>query len=304
MGKLLYSEEHLSCYNYDNGAAPLVECITLAKGEAVNLHPIVPKIIFVIKGALKVSFAWHNEEIVQESQMILIPPGSNCYLTTDSTPANILVLRMKSFAHLCDTYSIEKLKFEAEDAMRHEAAQYSLAILTIDERLRFFFEDLVARTNDGLRCFYYCQLKIKELLFILRGYYPKEELAQFFAPILTNNISFADQVYRYMSQVKTVKGLAAVMGYSLSGFQKKFKKTFGSPPNVWLLAQRSKVILSEINTTHKSFKEISEDYGFSSPSHFNGFCRIHFGCTPAQLRKLSSSPNDSIEPGASVKKNK
>lgn len=169
MGDLLYAEEHISCYNYENGATPLIESATFKKGEIVNLNSIVPKIIFVFKGIVKVSFARHNEEPINEHQVILIPPGSNCYLGTESKEVKLLVLRMRQFVHLCETYSIEKLKSEAEDFLRFENKENALSVLTIDERLKFFFEDLVIRTNDGLRCFYYCQLKIKELLFILRG---------------------------------------------------------------------------------------------------------------------------------------
>ena len=77
--------------------------------------------------------------------------------------------------------------------------------------------------------------------------------------------------------------------YSLSGFQKRFKKVFGVSAYHWMKDVRSKSIYHQINSTEKSFKEISDEYGFSSPSHFNDFCKVHFGTTPGRIRRKKAA---------------
>jgi len=284
MENLLYSKEHVTCYNYEKGECPLIENLSVEEGGEYLFNSVSMKFIFVMEGILTVSYGEHRNVTITENNLIALPPGYQCVLGAKTGNVEFTIFRIRQYVRLCDTFSIERLKEEVPLPRKAEK-QKSISSLVIDNRLQFFITDLRSHIDNGLRCHYYFQIKIKELLFILRAYYPKEELRMLFTPILSKDISFSEQVFRLHEQVRSVKELASQMNYSVSGFQKRFKNVFGMSPNSWLSEQRSRMILSEINATNKSFKEISSDYGFSSPSHFNGFCKSRFGCTPAKLRK-------------------
>lgn len=215
----------------------------------------------------------------------MVLPAGNNFEATAKQNASILIFRIRAKLELCDAYSIEKLKAEF-----HESDEFKdIGYLDVDERLTGYLASVTTYIKDGLRCYYLFLIKLKELFFLLRAYYPKDELYHFFYPIISNDTTFSDLVLKNHHKAKTVQELANLVNYSLSGFQKKFKKVFGVPAYQWMNEQRSKSILHEINTNKKSFKEISFEYGFSSPSHFNDFCKINFGDTPGKIRKKSIS---------------
>lgn len=102
---------------------------------------------------------------------------------------------------------------------------------------------------------------------------------------LDKDYLFSDFIYSNYRKVRNVQELADLSFYSLSGFEKKFRRTFGISASKWLKQKLSMEILYEITKTSKQFKEISLDLGFSSPSHFNNFCKSLLGKTPREIRK-------------------
>jgi AraC-like DNA-binding protein len=49
--------------------------------------------------------------------------------------------------------------------------------------------------------------------------------------------------------------------------------------------QKAKKIYREVTCTKRTFTEIAFEYDFSSPAHFNDFCKQYFQNTPGGLRK-------------------
>ena len=138
---------------------------------------------------------------------------------------------------------------------------------------------------EELKCSYYHDLKIREFLFLMRAYYDKRQIYNFFKPIYNADSAFLGDIYRHLDEVRTVRELSSRLGYSLSGFEKKFKKVFDSSPYQWMQEQRARKIYKEITFTKRTFTDISFDYDFSSPAHFNDFCKQYFQNTPGGLRK-------------------
>lgn len=283
--ELLYAQEHLSCYNYEKGGKrPTIEKLILKKGGQLwDVFPIDNKSIFVVSGALSFSFGEVIDEVIPCGKMMLLPAGSQFKSIAEKDTVLILI-RLHNTKQLCDCFSLDAL-------LKEEDSNFDpgLCFLDINERVEVFLDFLDTCMSDGLKCTYYFELKAKEYYFLLRAYYPKKELLRFFYPLLSKDISFSELVLKNHYKVKTVQELANMTHYSLSGFQKRFKKVFGGVSAYhWMKDERSKAIYHEINSSEKSFKEISEDYGFSSPSHFNDFCKMNFGVTPGRIRHKKS----------------
>lgn len=276
--ELLYTQEHLSCFNYEKGDRPVFEKLSINKGQNWKTFSVDNLIIFTIKGSLRFSFGEHIDNVISEGKIMVLPAG--CHLTsTAESDTIIIVIRLLETKQLCDCYTLDMLLHEKDDDFTP-----GLYYLDINERINVFLSFTDECVGDGLKCIFYLDLKAKELFFLLRAYYPKKELLKFFYLILSRDVSFSDLVLKNHHKARTVQELADLLHYSLSGFQKRFKKVFGVSAYHWMKEERSKSIYHEINSTQKSFKEISEDYGFSSPSHFNDFCKSNFGATPGKIR--------------------
>jgi AraC-like DNA-binding protein len=160
-----------------------------------------------------------------------------------------------------------------------------IEILVPNQRLTNFVETMQEYVKDGLKCTFFFDIKIREFLFLIRAYYDRTIVFNFFKPIYSTDFVFSNDVYKNIDSVKTVKEMADALNYSLSGFEKKFKKVFNLSPYQWMQEQKARKIYHEIHCSKKTFAEMAFEYDFSSPAHFNVFCKLFFGSTPGKLRK-------------------
>lgn len=274
---LLYVKEHTSCYNYEGRDSQTLQMVQLAKGELCKLTSNNNKIIYIAKGELKLMLGHRESLILSTGQMLLLPSEERVKgIATESV--TYFWLNMGEIQNLCECFSLEMLLKEGDRDNEPFILQSSHHIIA-------FFTSCIEYLSVGLCCRFFLQMKVKEFFYLLRAFQSKEDLLQFFHPILSNDMSFSDFVLKNYQKVKTVNELAKLANYSLSGFQKRFKKVFGESAYAWIKGQKLKDIIHEITNENKSFKEISLDYGFSSPSHFNDFCKSNFGYTPGQIRE-------------------
>lgn len=279
--ELLYSYEHIACHNYDGGLRPSIEIKKLNGQEQWDISILENKIIFVTEGELKFSYGNISDELLSKGKGILLPSGAN-FKSIATKETSLTIFRLRSHVRLCDQYSLERLLRE-EDISQIDRQSY----LDINSALWNYLNLLNTFVNDGLKCVSLFEIKLKELFFLLRAYYTKGELLGFFYPLLTSDTKFSDIILLNYRKAKTVKDLAILTHYSVSGFEKRFKRAFNVAPSQWLKQQRAKNIYHEINCSNKTLKEISSEYGFASPAHLNDFCKTYFGVTPGKIRKQS-----------------
>jgi len=128
-------------------------------------------------------------------------------------------------------------------------------------------------------------LKHQEAIHIFSMYYTKKELYSFFRPMLHESIPFKSLVFSHAKYANNVNELAELCGHGIVNFRRIFREQFGIPVFEWLQQEKSKRVLHAILATESPFKEILNDYNFTSASHFNKFCKKYFGDTPTNIRK-------------------
>ena len=97
------------------------------------------------------------------------------------------------------------------------------------------------------------------MLFIeLRGFYQKEDLARFFAPILGTDNDFKENVLRIYPQVETAQELIDRLNMSPSAFKRKFRETFGISARQWLIRKKEQKLIRDILMTNISIAELAE----------------------------------------------
>lgn len=288
--KLLYKNEHLNCLNYDGGDRPAFEFIEIGKEELFEENPRLAKIIFLLKGKVTYSFGAFNGCPMKERQMLFIPPDYH-FTFTGISNACLLVIRMRRKIQFCETYMMESLAGQTrhlEEDSRNNTDNMPF-MLSMNRAMDIYTEGLLLFMRKGLCCRYYFETKAKELFYLLRAFYPKEELARFFRMALSLESSFSYFVNNNYHRFNTLSELAAAMNMSLSSFEKRFRKVFGTSGYKWMNRHKARKIYHAICNEDCTFSELSIRFGFASKSSFSDFCKKNLGFPPGQIRKKCAS---------------
>ena len=279
--KLLDNQSHLLCHNnmkYDNS---IVRYVEFDKKKEIESKFAKNCILLTLKGEASISFGQNINKLIKAGSMILLPAETEIAAIIKKNTCVLIFYLPLSFS-FCDHVSLEILSQEIGKKKKHD---FPSPVLKTNKYIENFVKSFLPSWEDGLRCNLFFELKIKEFLFLLWNYTTKEDLAAFFAPILTNDMKFYALIQENYKSVKTVKELAGLTDYSLAGFEKRFKRVFGIPAYQWMRKQMSNDLYHEICHSKKSFMIISRNYGFSSSAHLTNFCKSFFGLTPKAIRK-------------------
>lgn len=281
MVKLLYAGEHLSCPNYDAGRPPLIEEVAIPCGNIWQVQAQANKLVFVLDGQIEYSTGQVYRYPARKGDIFFLPAGHQlwCYALEEST---LLEIRLLKKIRFCDCFSVEDL-FRMKGEM--ENAEEKPFLLKVNIVMEKYLDLLVTCYGAGLRCRYYNEERVRELMYIFLAFYPKEDLHRFFAPVLTADFNFLQQVMAGYSRYDNLSQIAFAMNYSVSGFEKKFRKAFGCSPSGWIARQKAQEAWHCVHSSDMNFKEIADRFGFSSPSSFSNFFKKHFGVTPGMARQ-------------------
>lgn len=275
---ILYPNEHFTCYNYDKGKNTQLEILKISKGEKLERNLFDTQLIFVVEGKFRLSYGKILNKEINTGKIIMLPPGTlvRIHIQEDT---HLIIAHIRGVIQLCECASLEHML-----ANKNNELQDKFHMLEINDRIREFINFLLECINDGLKCTYYFETKMKELFFLLRAYYSKKELAMFFSPLLSHDSRFMNLMYQNYREVKSIQELANISRYSESGFKKQFTKVFGTSASDWLRDQKASLVFHDLNCSELSIKELADKYKFSSVSSFTAFCQNKFGFPPGQLR--------------------
>ena len=284
MGKipsLLYVSEHLNCSEYAMSREERIFMrFTFRKGDVIPETLITRSIIvFVWKGALMAQCGSFLDNRIEEGTMLFLP--CNCLCSAKVLEDTVLLrCHFDKNTQMCSRFALENLPWLVDLSSIPQAFNP----LPIRERLRQFLVNLYACLDDGLGCRHFHVMKRQELALLFRGYYSKEELAAFFYPVLSEDMDFKELVLANFRDVKELDALAKLANLSPATFSRRFKKTFGLSFAQWLEKRKVEDILRDIRMTDKTFSEIADAHGFSSPAYFTTFCKRKLGKSPSDIR--------------------
>lgn len=282
--RLLYADEHLKCPNYDNTECSIVQEKHLKPKESVHVRSLASRVVFLLDGEINYSVGLKAH--TASGGHILFLPASHDLHCLAVTKVHYLVIRIYEHIQLCDCFRLEELKQLAiENEEVDEELQDSFFLLKMNTMMEKYVDMLLLCYREGLRCRYYNRGKTRELMFLFRAFYPKEDLLRFFYPAVSTDTYFSQFVMDNYHKYDNLPLIAEAMNYTVSGFEKRFRKVFGRSPYSWRLQRKAQDAFHLISTTDMSLKQISDKFGFSTPASFNNFIKKHFGKTPGQIRK-------------------
>ena len=285
---LLCKTRNWVCPHYNSDPRPTIE---IKKISATNLFeelPIHSKIIFLLEGQLTYSFGIFNNCIMSEKQILFLPPNYH-FAFKSIDQAHILIVRLSHKIQFCETFNIDNLYYKHYNTSDINTDGAKPFLLEMNQEMDIYIRNLQFFIQKEFYCEHYFRTKVKELFYLLRAFYTKEELACFFRKALGMDANFSFLILNNYHKYKTLSDMAADMNMTLSGFEKRFKKVFGTSACKWVNQHKAKKIYHAICNDQSTFKELSDLFGFSSQSAFNDFCKRNLGMPPGKIRESIQS---------------
>lgn len=273
---ILYPNEHVACINYAKSDEAIFDRKCFKKGETFEREIEDAIIIFILQGDMTL-IDENRTIVVKHKDIILVPPVHRMAVNI-LEDIELIILRIKAPIHLCNIIPLERLLGETTGSTDLSVG------LEANERIMDYLILLSKCLDDGLRCKCFAEIKSSEIFYYFRAYYNKESLKVFFAPLFTKDYEFSVFVLRNYRKMKTVQQFASEMGYSLSRFERQFKKIFKESAYQWMTKQKAKSIYNDLVNTKRTIIDVSDEYGFSSLSQFCDYCKRVLGSSPAKIR--------------------
>ncbi|GHT28265.1 transcription regulator [Bacteroidia bacterium] len=273
---VFYLKEHSVCSNYISDYNIGFKSYSIAQGDY-----FIPSdrdcncLFFLINGSVELDYESHTY-MLKKDTLCFIPLSSDFKIRA-KTDAYFVINYFNKPIDLCEKAALESLASLVGE--NHQPT------LKVKPPLKKFLSSLIFYMDEGVFCKHFHEIKQKELFFILRYFYTKAEIAGLFAPIISDDLNFNNMVLSNYQRANSVKELARICNYSLSSFNRFFKKNFEENPSVWLQNQKLKYITGKLSDKNIPMSQIIDEFKFSSPAHFTTFCKKHLNQTPTQFRK-------------------
>lgn len=271
-------------FNYSNAGYYTLENdvnfvkLKLAKGRVINNpNKHMFYLSFILRGEVSAKLGDLPEAVFRAGDMMLVPKHHNVDITIlEETESVILVYDGK-------VNISENIPFG--HSRSHEVLfNFEFRPLAMRDPLYAFTNQIIKYIEDGVKSQDIQYIKTLELFFILTNYYDKEECRNFLYYTTLGSMDFYDTIFINYNKVKRIEELADLCNMSLSDFNRKFRMEFNDTPYNWILKRKSEQIKHKLRNSNIAIKSLVSEYGFSSPAHFNSFCKKQLGATPKQIR--------------------
>jgi AraC-like DNA-binding protein len=274
---VFYLDEHRACSSYISDYNIGFKNCQIKQGEFVMpANKEHHCLFFLING--RIDLFYESQTCHLRKDTVWFIPMSADYQIYATTDASLIMNYFNKPVDFCEKTALENLSVLIEQKSHP-------SMLRINKPLKKFLSTLVFYMNEGIFCKHFHEIKQKELFYLLRYFYTKREVAGLFAPIISKNLDFKNIVLANYLSASSVKELAQICNYSLSSFNRIFKKNFNENPYFWLQNQKIKYIARRLSDKNVPLGQIIDEFRFSSPSHFTIFCKKHLNLTPSQFRK-------------------
>lgn len=261
--------------------------ISIFPGEKLEFTSRANKVIFILRGQVECNIEGYPLDVLQDRSLFFVRIGIQCLIKAKKN-SKLILMRSGSTPEQKDSIAQAYMSGAMANTVEKDLLEQNekhLPVLPFNTYIRHFTVGLLSGMPYASQDEIYMNIKIREFFFLVGISYSEKDRIRFFESLNTAEQSFAAFIYRNYKQASSVKELADMACYSLSGFEKRFHKIFGQSATQWIAKRKAQMIYTEICDTSKPFKQLSYEYGFSHPAHFTRFCSKHLGHSPGVIRK-------------------
>ena len=278
-----YLNEHTSCHHYRPSGEQGYRLISDLTPELISeMNKSYRYLLFMcLQGGVKFSSPDGSRSAkLKESWMVLANGG--CAEIECDPDTLVLVAYFNEREFPCDKITLQELSHLMDEGAGHNAP-YTSRLLSMRTPMRKFAHQLSYYIQDGAFCEMLHEVKLREMFWILRAYYSREELAAFLAPMLSGN-NFREQVESVFSPQMKVQTLADRVNIPLKTFCVTFEKEFNMTPKRWIQEHKRDHCLMLLQDLDKNMSEIGLALGYNSVQSFSRYCKDEFGVSPKEKR--------------------
>lgn len=275
---LLYSEEHLSCPNYQHVAKLGFRYMEFPKSSFITSEGLEANVVvFLLKGTLHYELCSEERKTMTAGHMLFMPYKSTCDLEfSDKSVAIEMAFEKTNFTCIEAPLAALRPLIKADNADAN--------LLPINRSLNAFLELTTMYLRNGVSCGSFHRLKIDEFFIVLRHFYSKEHVAGFLAPLLGNSQEFRMMCLRTRTTCHNITEMVTQSGMSKTKFYDEFRKEFGEVnPKKWFDNYLEYKILHAVSRPGASVKKLAFELDFESEAAFSQYCHRHFGVTASEL---------------------
>lgn len=264
-----------------------VKEVVIFSGEELRFTSRANKVIFIVRGQVQCDVEGYPSYILQNRSLFFMCLGIQCLIKAQKDSKLILMWPGSAAAKrdsVAQAYICGVMANTIQKDLLKQADN-QLPVLPFNTYIHHFTVGLLSWMSYGAQNEFYTSVKIREFFFLVGISYSEKDRIRFFESLNTAEQSFAAFIYRNYKQASSVKELADMACYSLSGFEKRFRKIFAQSASQWIAKRKAQMIYAEICDTSKPFKQLSHEYGFFYQAHFTRFCRKHLGYAPSIIRE-------------------
>lgn len=241
---------------------------------------------------------------VDTAAVYLIPIGHICALKSCASELHLLTMSFRAHTALCSGHCPTPKSAPRRRGLVGEVRDTSLSAaptrvrprrpmstvtsLPLTKGLSLWFEGMVyLLEHTGVEERVYDR-KLEEFFYLLNLDYARADIDAFLAHYHCRIEGFRELVMSTLEPRTEVADLykqGEKLGLNEVAFKRTFIEEYGQSPREWLSEQRARLLYKELALADKPFKELSDEFGFCSVSHFGAFCKQMLGDTPLHIRK-------------------
>lgn len=285
LNELLYIDEHRSCRNYLKEVECGFKYIELKQDTHISEECAKWNyLLLFMEGEFTISLDQFKKHKFTKGSMVLLPKCSKLE-AWGSSGAKLISLSFDMPKGSCDLFIMESLA-DICHTMKYDFAPTSMRYPIFP-----YLETLSYCLKNKMNCGHFHELMEKELFFLIRGFYTKEEIARLFYPMIGQDLSFKKTVIENCQKVNNINDLITISNMGRSNFFTKFKNVFGMTAKQWMLKQKDLRIINISAQPGITVKELMQECMFDSQPYFTSYCKSRFGCTPIELIRKNQTEN-------------
>ncbi len=289
---------HCGCPDCDGQQKPVVEIRNSVITKNDKLVSPENGIVFITEGRVILKVYGVAERAVPQGHFFFIRQGERVQYQSEAG-SRALIVRLRGRLRFCPGTDLEQLyqelyrreeKMESQESMEREKSTENgrEGILETNEALQLLLRGMEEAIRHGIVCRHYFEVKVEEMFFLFKVSYRPEELQQLFAPVLSPDTIFSQQIYTTFRNFRTVAEFASSMHMTPKQFTRRFNRVFGISPYLWMTRQKIRMIHQDILEGSKDNTQIADEYGFASTSQFYDYCRNNLGRSPKEIRNSNN----------------
>jgi AraC-like DNA-binding protein len=273
---LLYLEEHVSCRHYVADYRCSFNYRDIKFGDKVDFDKRHNYLVFLHEGEVLVTCNEFTNRRFTTGDIFFIPKSAATEFTATGN-SKLMVCVFDTVKNVCDKFSLTSYWTICK------TMKYDFRPVSIVPQFDVFLKQLNYYLEQGVKCEHFHELKQQEMFLLFRWFYPREQLALLFYPIIGKSLDFKGYVLENYMRVRNINELVQESRMGRSSFDVMFKAEFGMSPGQWLLKQKAKHIKFAMSTPGVNISDIMIKFEFNSATHLTRFCKQQFGCTPSEL---------------------